>query len=99
MRTQVKLMGCNLWGQTFGGKPLGANLWGQTFGANLQGQTVGGKPSGANFRGQTFGQSLFDILQFYILTVILIFLIHIYLGSTKTITTPRNVKFGQNIFA
>ena len=50
MRTQVKFKGCNLGGQSFGGKPSG-----QTFGANLRGQTFGGKPLGANLQGQTFG--------------------------------------------
>ena len=37
----------NLWGQTFGGKPLGANLWGKPLGENLWGKTFGGKPLGA----------------------------------------------------
>ena len=64
MRTQVKLMGCNLWGQTFGGKPLGQTFGGkplgQTFGANLR-----GKPSGANLQGQTFGANLWAIFVWY----------------------------------
>ena len=29
---QIKKLGSNLWGQTFGVKPLGSNLWVQTFG-------------------------------------------------------------------